>query len=254
MRDPVVERWAEVKTSAIDEWLLLANSVIEGEKVCYKSQVAARGVSRSNPVDSLRTLELSVDAMKATRGRNAALARLKDLTTKCKAEAHSGLKRSEFAEVSRDLDNVVTAIAELQRWDDIGEISIEAVNTLGRSFNPFNLAPVYRGRFQPRLEAVEAAIKSDALESFRFVSLRNENIRVGQTDTPKKSGKISKRRMLDGHGRACVKEFKDYLKRGDRQSMQYVVDEYVAEHPEVRKNSLYRSLTDNSDQWKPKAN
>jgi hypothetical protein len=77
--------------------------------------------------------------------------------------------------------------------------------------------------------------------------------RDGHSDTPKKFEKKSKRRQLNGHGTACIKEFKAYKRRGDPQTMLYVVKEYVAEHPEVSEAALYRSLTDNSDQWKPTA-
>ncbi len=72
----------------------------------------------------------------------------------------------------------------------------------------------------------------------------------GQSDTPKKSQKKSKLRKLNRHGKACADEFKAYVKRGDRQTIQYVVREYVADHKEQSETSLLRMLSDNSDQWK----
>lgn len=73
----------------------------------------------------------------------------------------------------------------------------------------------------------------------------------GQIDKPKDSRKKTKRRTLDRHGKACIADFKGYQRRGDAQSMRYVVKEYVAEHNELSESSLYKMLSDNSDQWKP---
>lgn len=74
---------------------------------------------------------------------------------------------------------------------------------------------------------------------------------VGQTDTLKKSPKKNKRRTLNKHGKACIAEFKQYQKSGDTQFMRDIVRDYVAEYPELKESSLYKTLTDNSDQWKP---
>lgn len=84
-----------------------------------------------------------------------------------------------------------------------------------------------------------------------LAEFRSTDKRDGQSDTPKKSQKKFKRRQLNAHGTACVQEFKAYKRRGDLQSMLYVVREYVAEHKELSESSLYKMLTDNSDQWKP---
>ncbi len=71
----------------------------------------------------------------------------------------------------------------------------------------------------------------------------------GQADTPKKSGKKSKRRLPDKHVKACIKEFKEYRNRGEPQSMRDIVKEYVATHDGVSESGTYRRLTDNRDQW-----
>ncbi len=76
-----------------------------------------------------------------------------------------------------------------------------------------------------------------------------EDKQDGQTDTPKKSKIKSSRRLLDIHAKACIKEFKEYRKLGELQSMREIVKEYVATHDGVSESGTYRRLTDNHDQW-----
>ena len=73
--------------------------------------------------------------------------------------------------------------------------------------------------------------------------------RTSRSDTPKKSQKKAKRRLLDCHAKACIKEHKDYVRLGERLSMRDIVTEYVAKNVGVSHSGTYRRLTDNSDQW-----
>ena len=76
---------------------------------------------------------------------------------------------------------------------------------------------------------------------------------TSRSDTPKKPQKKSKPRMLNAECKACIKEFKEYLKSGEPQSMQNIVRDYAAGHDGVSAESLYRRLNDNSVHWNPKA-
>ncbi len=73
--------------------------------------------------------------------------------------------------------------------------------------------------------------------------------RDGHSDTPKKSPKKFKRRLLDKHAKACIKEHKEYKKLDEPRSMLDIVKDYAASHPGVSESGTYRRLTDNRDQW-----
>lgn len=90
---------------------------------------------------------------------------------------------------------------------------------------------------------------ADSIRTMVDVLTEGEDNFVGQSDTPKKSQKKSKRRLLDCHARACIKEFKQYVKLGERQSMLNIVKEYAASHEGVSESGTYKRLTDNRDQW-----
>lgn len=159
-----------VMTSDINEWLSLAKSLIDGEKTCYADMVK-RQMHSTNPLELSQALSLSLEATKAKGRRENSLVQLKELASKCRAVALSQLSKAEFAECSRDLDSIISAIAELQKWDDFGEFSREGVARFGSDLvNPLNRVAVYRGRFEPRLKAAEAALKSDALEVLKAVA------------------------------------------------------------------------------------
>ena len=65
----------------------------------------------------------------------------------------------------------------------------------------------------------------DALpaKSSEAVEQRDADKSNGQSDTPKKTERKSKRRLPDKHAKACIKEFKEYRKIGDPQSMRDIV-------------------------------
>lgn len=119
--------------------------------------------------------------------------------------------------------------------DDNGELLVDVVSRVRRNLNLPST--------QTRL--AQSKVGSEKLEPNPRMAIFD-----GQSDTSKKSQKKPKRRQLNDHGKKCIKEFKAYKRRGDRQTMRYVVKEYAAEHPKVKESSLYKMLSDNSDQWK----
>ncbi len=157
-------------TSDVEEWLSLAKSLIEHEKTCYEDTAGLHSLT-PNAGKILQTLSLSLEATKAKGRRKDSLARLRELASKCRAVALGRLSRAELAACSRDLDSVISAIAELQKWDDFGEFSSEGVARFGSDLvNPLNRVAVYRGRFEPRLKVAETAIKSDALQVLKVIA------------------------------------------------------------------------------------